>query len=167
MLTTPQLLDAAKSKQGISSDYKLSLLLDITTGGVGNYRHGRSIPDDSMAERLADLAGIDRGYVLVCLHAERAKEDSVRSTWRTVADRLAHAAAVAAVAFVTFGGPPDAGASVPSVEPAGDPASTKQEQGAVCILCQIKQAHGGQLVTSSSAPNMRSPVLKTARLARN
>lgn len=78
MLTTQQLLDAAKSAQGAKSDYRLARLIGIGDNALYNYRHGRT-PDDSRAMRIAELAGIDPGYVLLCMAAERAKDDAQRA----------------------------------------------------------------------------------------
>lgn len=89
MHTTHALLDAAKAAQGITSDYKLAMLLNATsTSVVSNYRLGRSNPDDATCVKLASLAGLDVGYVLACAHAQRAKDEVTREVWRSVAERL-------------------------------------------------------------------------------
>lgn len=78
MLTTAQLLDAAKRGQSITSDYRLCRVLGVTDHTLYNYRHGRT-PADEQAVRLAAMAGIHPGFVLCCLGAERAKEESLKA----------------------------------------------------------------------------------------
>ncbi|WP_290866713.1 hypothetical protein [Aquabacterium sp.] len=78
MLTTAKLLDAAKRAQGITSEYRLARVLGVTDSALWNYRHGRT-PDDERALKIAALAGLDARYVLVCLAAERAKDDASRA----------------------------------------------------------------------------------------
>ena len=87
--STVELLDAAKRAQGVESDYRLAKLLGVKAGSsvVGTYRSGRNYPDDNIAQRLADLAGLDRGYVVACIHAERAGEGE-GGFWHRIADRL-------------------------------------------------------------------------------
>lgn len=117
MHTTDQLLDAAKSAAGVTSDYKLGLLLKLSSdSAISNYRKGRSVPDDAVAERIADLAGLDVHYVLACVHSQRAKDAHTAAVWRGLADRLKKAGATGAAAAVLLGlvgvtGSPDAHAS--------------------------------------------------------
>lgn len=120
MHTTDQLLDAAKAAAGVSSDYKLGLLLKLSSdSAVSNYRKGRSVPDDVVAERIATLAGLDVHYVLACVHSQRAKDAHTAAVWRGLADRLAKATTAAAVFAVALGitGTPDARAAQPSQAP--------------------------------------------------
>lgn len=87
MLTTAQLLDAAKHAQSISSEYRFARVLGIADNTLYNYRHGRT-PDDERALRLAKMAGFDVGYVLICMAAERTKDDEARAAFAAAA--LAH-----------------------------------------------------------------------------
>lgn len=122
MHTTLQLLDAAKANSGLSSDYKLGIVLGLTSdSAVTNYRKGRSHPDDKIGRRLADLAGLDEGYVLACLHAERAKDDESRQVWQRIAKRLESVAASLLAVLVLGVGlivSPDASAMAKSPSPA-------------------------------------------------
>lgn len=102
MLTTQELLDLAKLHSKLASDYKLGIALGLGTSAISNYRHGRSKPDDQVGADLAKLAGLDAGYVLACLHAERAKDSAARTVWESVAQRLATTAAAAALVVVIF-----------------------------------------------------------------
>lgn len=91
MFTSSQLLDAAKSAQGITSEYRFARVLGISDSTLYNYRHGRT-PDDERALRLAKMAGIDVGYVLICMAAERTKDDEARAAFAAAA--LAHESSV-------------------------------------------------------------------------
>lgn len=108
-MNTGELLDLARSRQGVS-DYGLCKLLGVGTSTVSNYRNGRSHPDESMAKRLAELAGLDPLQVVAWMQAERARNDESRATWRAIAERLA-ATAAGVCMFVAVTGGPDANAT--------------------------------------------------------
>lgn len=117
--TVDELLDRAKEAAGVTSDYKLALVLGIEPSTVGHYRKRRSRPDDDVAAKLADLAGLDRGFVVACLHADRAPTASARSLWMEVAARLSNNGNALAIflavfmsALLGFDGGPDAGAAL-------------------------------------------------------
>ncbi|WP_129451978.1 DUF3693 domain-containing protein [Methylibium sp. Pch-M] len=117
--TVDELLDRAKAAVGVTSDYKLALVLGIEPSTIGHYRKRRSRPDDDVAAKLADLAGLDRGFVVACLHADRAPTASARSLWMEVAARLSNNGSALALllavilsAFFGFDGGPDAGAAL-------------------------------------------------------
>ena len=100
MHSTHELLEAAKHHSGLATDYKLGIVLGLSNSAVTNYRKGRSHPDDNVGRRLADLAGLDEGYVLACLHAERAKDEESRQAWQRIAKRLEGIAAALILAIL-------------------------------------------------------------------
>lgn len=102
MLTTRDLLGAVKAAQGIPSNYRLARVLDVTEGTVQRWHTGKNQPDDAMAARLAGMAGLDIGYVVASMHAERAQEDGARKLWEQIAQRLQAAAAVMVTAIVSL-----------------------------------------------------------------
>lgn len=106
------LLDAALKAQGLPSDYALAARLGISRSAISNYRHGRSLPDDGLAARIAELAQLDPDAAVAAMHAQRAVSDAERARWQRIADRLERAAvtACAALALVGFSGGPDGGA---------------------------------------------------------
>lgn len=99
MQTTKQLLDRAKKAQGIESDYGLSKALGVVPTAVTNWRSGRSHPDDSVAVRLAELAGQNAESVIAELHAARAKTPEVKALWLSMANHLRHAVAAVMLAL--------------------------------------------------------------------
>ena len=119
MLTTKVLLDTAKKEAKIQTDYGLAKALEVYPSAVKNYRAGRSFPDDSVAERLADLAVMDKGYVVVSMHALRAGETAENGIWHYVLRKLnanlqPHSKAAAIIMFILslgfWSGGPDGGA---------------------------------------------------------
>ena len=114
MLTTRDLLAAAKLAKGIPSNYRLARVLEVPDTTVQRWNTGRNRPDDEMAVRLAEMAGLDAGQVVASIRAERAEPGPMRDLWADVAARLAHAGAAAAVACITVTGSPDALAHAPS-----------------------------------------------------
>lgn len=125
MHTTHQLLDAAKDRLSVSSDYKLAQALGIAQARISGYRIGKSFPDDAVAQVIADAAGLDRGYVVACIHAERAANEETRSLWQGIAARLQAAAAVFAAVILSAGlvASPDASAMVRAPSQGGQDAA--------------------------------------------
>lgn len=134
MLTTNEFLDAVKARHGIPSDYKLGLVLGLTDAAVSHYRKGRSLLDDKVAVKVAELLGVDAGYVVACVHSERAArsgEEDMAAMWEIVAGKfkaaarkLASFAKAAAVLLMValfagfWGGGPDGGALASELAPA-------------------------------------------------
>lgn len=126
-----QLLDAAKQKNNIKSDYKFAPFIGKTTKTLANYRHGRSRPDDKTLCELASLADVPQTEIelmAVQFQAERATTEESRKLWESLAKRLQKGVAdveilalVAIILLATFSVPvqaaiasvfSDAGASV-------------------------------------------------------
>lgn len=106
-LTVAEVLDLARERQGLKSDYALCKALNCSTQLVANWRHGRALPDEKNGQALASLAGIDPFVFIAQMNAQRSKTTEARTIWEAIAERLqmaAHglAAAVFAVAIATF-----------------------------------------------------------------
>ena len=129
-MNTRELLAAVRAAQGIPSNYRLARLLDVPETTVQRWNTGRNLPDDTMAARLAELAGLDAGTVVASIHAERAPDDGTRALWQSIAQRLQHAGAavLAVVLSVLFFGTPDAQAraSIEESATSGAPAAVVQ-----------------------------------------
>lgn len=112
MITTKELLTAAKVAQNIPSNYRLCRVLGVPDTTVQRWNTGRGRPDDDMARRLAELAGLDPGAVVAAIRAEREAEGPMHDLWANVARRLQAAALASLAAFLSgfVGGGPDAGA---------------------------------------------------------
>lgn len=96
MFSIAQLIDRAKARTGIESDYKLAQTLGVTRGAVSQYQHGKILPDDRVITLLCEMSGDDAAVIAAEIQAERAKTEEGKTLWRLIAERLRHAPAVAA-----------------------------------------------------------------------
>ena len=98
-LTVAEVLDRARERQGLKSDYALCKALNCSTQLVANWRHGRNLPDEKRCQMLAELAELDPFVLIAQMNAQRAKDSEARSLWEAIAERLSLAAhgSVAAV----------------------------------------------------------------------
>lgn len=90
MLSTVELLSLAKKKAGDVTDYRLSKLLGVPPSTVSSYRVGRSMPANSIAMRLAEIAGVDPVEAMAAVNIERASTDEERKAWEMILDRCTH-----------------------------------------------------------------------------
>lgn len=88
MLSTVELLDLARHHQGDVSDYRISQLLGLTPKHVSNYRVGRSRPENPIAMRLAELAGVDPVEAVAAVNIERATSPEQRAVWEAILQRV-------------------------------------------------------------------------------
>lgn len=88
MLSTIELLDLAKKRQGDVTDYRISKLLGLTPTRISNYRVGRSRPENPVAMRLAELAGVDPVEAVAAVNIERATTDEDRAVWEAILQRV-------------------------------------------------------------------------------
>lgn len=87
--TTNEFLDALKSLNNQASDYKLAQILEVKNPSAYKWRAGKSFFDDLTCEKVAKLLNLPLPYVLACVHAERAKTESLRLAWQQAALALA------------------------------------------------------------------------------
>lgn len=133
---TIEFLDQVRQVHSIPSDYALAKWLDLTPQQISKYRSKKDHMGDETAARVASLLGMDAGFVVASIHAERARTDAGRALWQGIAARLERAG-VAAVAFVMmlgFSGTPDGGAM------AAERSTMQAFNSPVCILCLIRPA---------------------------
>lgn len=93
MNTTPEFMDAVKTRLALPSDYALAPVLGITRASVSRFRNGKDAFGDATAMRVAELLGIDPGFVIACAHRERAKTDAERAVWTAMLEKLGGLAA--------------------------------------------------------------------------
>ena len=98
MKTTNDFLDDVKAARGLTSDYQLSKLLECTHSSISNYRMGKNFLSEEMACKIASILGLESGFVLACVAAERSKLPEVKKAWQHLADMLTskHGASIAA-----------------------------------------------------------------------
>ncbi len=74
MNATDRLLDAAKQKLGITSDYALAKHWNLTTQRISLWRRGDSGLSDERGIEIASILGVDPAPILIELQAERARK---------------------------------------------------------------------------------------------
>lgn len=95
MFSVAALLDRAKAKAGIESDYRLAKVIGISHQGMTNYRTGKSMPDARVLQQLCALSGDDLDVIGAQVQAERERTAEGRALWLRVAARLQAGAATA------------------------------------------------------------------------
>jgi transcriptional regulator with XRE-family HTH domain len=127
MISTSELLTAAKAANGIPSNYRLARVLGTSDNTLHRWHSGRNTPDDANAVRLAELAGLDVDYVVASMRAQRETDERLKGVWQSIADRLR-------------AGPIGVGAAVAIAlaSPSSEAFSTYQaptvEQGSLCVM---------------------------------
>jgi hypothetical protein len=103
-----QLLDVAKSQQGLTSDYSLAQRLGVTPARVSDLRKGRRDAELTEIFMLADMAGIDPHIAAAAVHREREKNPAKRAYWEKIS--MQFAMAMLMVSLISIGFPTDANA---------------------------------------------------------
>lgn len=83
-----KVLDAAKEKLGITSDYALAQKTGIRKEYISLYRDGKRTPDAYACARLADALGVDPLALLAQVEAATEKNEARRNYWRAVSERV-------------------------------------------------------------------------------
>ena len=86
--TTTDFLDDIKTARNVTSDYAVAKILETRHSNISNYRNGKSRFDGVMCLKVAAVLGVNPGYVLACMEAERAKDEEVRKVWEKAAQVL-------------------------------------------------------------------------------
>ena len=82
------LLDSAKAKAGIESDYRLSKVIGITHAAISCYRVGKALPGDKVIAQLCALSGDDAQLIYAQVQAFKASSSETQSFWNTLVLRL-------------------------------------------------------------------------------
>ena len=119
MLTSKDLLIAAKNAQGLASNYRLARVLDAPEKTVSRWATEKCAPADAYALKLAALGGLDEAEVVASMRAQSAKDAKTKALWTDIAARLkatvgttdwGSLGAVILSVSCFFGGGPDGGA---------------------------------------------------------
>lgn len=86
-IRTPDLLDEAKRRLGLTSDYKLAQALNWLSGTMSGYRNGRTSMDVPQAAHFCSVTGIDFSIVAAAVVNDRKWRES--QTRRTVSRKAA------------------------------------------------------------------------------
>ncbi|MFZ4758923.1 MAG: DUF3693 domain-containing protein [Burkholderiaceae bacterium] len=93
MKAPAEFLDLLRERLNLPSDYAVARLLGVTPQHVSRWRSGRGGFSDEQAAKVAELLGIEAGYVLARLYEERSTSEAARVAWRSLAGKLAPVAA--------------------------------------------------------------------------
>lgn len=93
MKTTIEFLDAVKAARGLTSDNQLAVFLGCSRQMVGLYRKGNDFLGDEMAVKIASILGLDAGFVLACVAAQRSKIPEAKKAFAWMAQHLGGLAA--------------------------------------------------------------------------
>lgn len=94
-MKTVDFLDAIKERYQLPSDYAAAALLGVSRARISTYRTDKAAMGEEIAPKVAELLGLDAGYVLACLQAERSRDPATKKLWEGAADTLKRAAAAA------------------------------------------------------------------------
>lgn len=93
------LLDKAKTRANLPSDYALAKALGVQTGIVSNWRKGKRHPSDEEAVQLATLAGLEEMQVIAAIHYECATTEKKKEFWKSYLESRGIAATLGCVAL--------------------------------------------------------------------
>lgn len=96
--TAADILDKARERNHLRSDYALSKLTGISEQVLSNWRNGRSLPDEKGCMKIAPLAGLDPHVLIARFNAARAHDPAIREIWHDIARKLVAAAKTAKTA---------------------------------------------------------------------
>lgn len=84
-----KVIDEAKTKLGVESDYALAKETGILKQRISAYRNGSQTPDAYACARLAEILGIDPFELLAQVEAATEKNEARRTYWKQVTARIA------------------------------------------------------------------------------
>lgn len=87
-MNTLELLDAVKTRRGITSDYALAKALGVTQTAVSSYRTGNSKISDDVALTVAEILGMHPLAVIAVANAERAKTEKQKARWAGLVEKF-------------------------------------------------------------------------------
>ena len=105
MKTTLDYLNAVKAKTGAVSDYALAKELGISRQAISKYRNLGESFSDKTAIKVAQILEIELSEVLISAQIESTKNDTVRSAYKSIFERLGGVAASVLVATTLFSNP--------------------------------------------------------------
>ncbi len=89
MFSIANLLDSARAKANIESDYRLAKVIGISHQALTSYRTGKSLPSELVIEQICALSGDDPDVIAAQIQAARSKSPEAKTMWLRVAARMA------------------------------------------------------------------------------
>lgn len=81
-MTIDELLDKAKTRSNLPSDYALAKAMGIERQIISQWRKGRRHPSNEEAVQLATLAGLEEMQVIAQIEYETAKNEHKKEFWK-------------------------------------------------------------------------------------
>lgn len=100
MKTVEELLDQVKAKAGITSDYALAKLLDISSARVCDYYKGRRFPDQYTSMKISAELDKPLAEVIAAVEIQAEKDEKRREAWKSYMKRLNGIAASVAICLL-------------------------------------------------------------------
>lgn len=124
-----ELIDTAKKKADLETDYKLAKAIGLSQAGiVSSWRKGTKHPSNEEAVQLATLAGLDEMRVIAEIELRTAKNEKKRAFWQHYIERRGLAACLSmtalALAIIATPEPAEAGESILQMQNYGGNSST-------------------------------------------
>jgi DNA-binding XRE family transcriptional regulator len=88
MKTTIEYLDAVKRAKGISSNYALAKVLDLSETTVGNFYRMRNAMSIETAVKVGEILGIDSHIIYGDGQVEHAKSPSAKAFWLGLSEKF-------------------------------------------------------------------------------
>lgn len=85
-MTIIELLDRAKTRANLPSDYALAKALGIDRSIVSGWRKGKQHPGNEHAVQLATLAGLEEMQVIAEIEMQTATTEKKRGFWKSYID---------------------------------------------------------------------------------
>lgn len=93
-----ELLNKAKTRANLPSDYALAKALGLSRGWISEYRKGKRHPGNEVAVQLATLAGLDEMRVIAEIELLTAKTEKKQSFWKCYLEQRGITAALCLIA---------------------------------------------------------------------
>ena len=77
-----ELLDKAKARANLPSDYALAKVLGLGRGWISEYRKGKRHPNNEVAVKLATLAGLEEMPVIAAIEYQTATTEKKKHFWK-------------------------------------------------------------------------------------
>lgn len=103
MSRVSELIEAARQKEGVGTNYALSKKIEIPENRLFDYENGKHMPDDYAITRLALCLELNPMDVLAEVRSETEKNEKKREFWRNFRTRAAMQCAL--VVGLSFGLP--------------------------------------------------------------
>lgn len=93
------LIDQARTRANLPSDYALAKAIGISQSNVTGWRKGKRHPSDEEAVQLATLAGLEEMQVIAAIHYECATTEKKKEFWKCYLESRGIAATLGCVAL--------------------------------------------------------------------